>query len=115
MANFIPCNKTDDASHVVTLNFREIVKLHGIPRTIISDKDSKFMSYFWKTLWMLLGTKLLFSTSHHPQTDGQIEVKNRTMGLLLRGLVSKIDKDWDIKLCHAEVAYSRNPTYATKH
>ena len=58
---------------------------------------------------------MLFSTSHHPQTDGQTEVTNRTLGTLLRGLVSKTQKDWDVKLAHAEFAYNRSPTYATGH
>ena len=115
MVHFIAYNKTEDAIGVATLYVREIVRLHGVPKTIVSDRDSKFLSYFWKGLWKLIGTKLLFSTSHHPQTDGQTEVTNRTIGSLLRGLVSKTGKDWDIKLCHAEFAYNRTPTYATQH
>ena len=96
MAHFVPCHKVDDAMKVAELYFKEIVRLHGIPKTIVSDRDTKFMSFFWKSLWKLVGTKLLFSTSYHPQTDGQTEVTNRTLGALLRGLVSKTQKDWDI-------------------
>lgn len=71
MAHFVPCHKTDDAMHVADLYFKEIVRLHGLPKTIVSDRDVKFMSFFWKSLWKLVGTKLLFSTSYHPKLMGK--------------------------------------------
>uniref|UniRef100_A0A2N9GQ39 Reverse transcriptase n=1 Tax=Fagus sylvatica TaxID=28930 RepID=A0A2N9GQ39_FAGSY len=86
---------------------REIVRLHGVPRSIVSDRDVKFLSYFWKVLWGKLGTKLLFSTTCHPQTDGQTEVVNRTLTQLLRTVVHKNLKTWEDCLPFIEFAYNR--------
>ena len=104
----------DDASNVADLFFREIVRLHRMPKTIISDKDAK-LSYFWKTLWAKLGTKLLFSTTCHPQTDGQTEVVNRTLSTLLRAIIKKNIKTWEDCSSHVKFAYNYSVHFATKY
>ena len=95
MAHFIPCHKIDDATNIADLFFREIVRLHGVPSSIVSNRDVKFLSYFWKVLWRKLGTKLLFFTTCHTQTDGQTEVVNRTLTQLLRTFINKNLKTWE--------------------
>jgi len=104
MTHFIPCHKVDDAQNISKLFFREVVRLHGLPRSIVSDRDPKFISHFWKTLWEKLGTGLQFSTSCHPQTDGQIEVVNRSLGTMLRAIMKGSHKSWDEYLPHIEFA-----------
>jgi len=107
MAHFIPCHKVDDANNISRLFFREVVRLHGLPKTIVSYKDPKFVGHFWRTLWERLGTKLNFSTSCQPQTDGQTEVVNRSFSTMLRSVMKGNHKSWDEYLPHIEFAYNR--------
>lgn len=113
MAHFIASHKTDDAVSVANLFFKEVVRLHGMPRVIVSDRDTKFLSHFWRTLWAKLGTKLSFSTTCHPQTDGQTEVVNRSLSTLLRTMVKGNLKTWEEYLPFVEFAYNHAKHSAT--
>jgi len=84
MAHFIPYFKTSDASHVAAFFFDHVVKLHRLPKTMVSGRDVKLISYFWQTLYHKMETKLKFSMAFHPQTDRQTEVVNKTLENLLR-------------------------------
>nr|GFB78912.1 hypothetical protein [Tanacetum cinerariifolium] len=99
--------RTQRAKDFVMVVFAEFVKLHGVPKTLTSDRDVKFVTHFWRTLWTRLGSKLLFISSHHPQTDGQTEVSNRSLGNLLRSLIGDNAKQWDLIPPQAEFAYNR--------
>ena len=74
--HFLPVQSTFGTTQVTNVFMKEIVKLHGIPKMIISDRDENFTSAFWKTLFGGMGTKLKFSTAYHPQTDGKTERTN---------------------------------------
>ena len=102
MAHFLPCFKTSNTSKIAKLYFDEIDKLYGLPKTIVSNRDVCFMSYFWKTLWHLVGTKLKFSMAFHPQT----KVVNHSLGNLLQCLVGEANRNWDSILPIAQLAYN---------
>ena len=112
MVLFIACRKIDNAPYIADLFFSEVIHLHGIPHNIVSDRDVKFLTYFWKTLWSKLDAKLLFSTTSHPQTDGQTEMANRTVSTMLRALIICNLRTWEECLPHIEFAYNRS-THST--
>jgi hypothetical protein len=66
ITHFIHCKKTSNVEHVVEIFFKEIVRLHGLPRSIVFYRDDKFVSYFWKTLWKKMGTELKFISTFYP-------------------------------------------------
>ncbi|KAL1223492.1 hypothetical protein V5N11_003549 [Cardamine amara subsp. amara] len=114
MTHFIPCSRYTDAIHVVGLFFKEIVRIHGIPTTIVSDRYPKLFGHFWRTLWKKLGTKLLFSTASHSQTYGQTEVANRTLGALLRATIGGNLKNYVECILLIEFAFNQAVHSATK-
>jgi len=114
MAHFIPYHKVDDASNIAKIFLREIVRLHGLPKSIVSKRDPKFVSHCWRTLWERLGTKLNFSSSCHSQMDGQIEVVNQSLSTMLRALLKSNHRFWQDYLPHIEFAYNRVVHKTTK-
>lgn len=110
-AHFIPLKHPFTASLVAKTIFDNVVKLHGVPKSIVSDRDKVFTSHFWKELFALLGTQLLMSSAYHPQTDGQTERVNQCVEMYLRCAVSDDPKNWKSWLSQAEFWY--NSSYHT--
>ena len=89
-AHFLPIRATYSLEKLARLYLQEIVRLDGVPISIISDRDPRFTSRFWRALQQALGTKLHLSTAYHPQTDGQSERTIQTLEDMLRACVLKI-------------------------
>ncbi len=94
MVHLIPIRTTDMASDLAEKFLQKIVHLHGLPQSIVSDRDPKFTSKFWRELHRLMGTRLLMSTVFHPQTDGTSEQTIRSVTQVLWALVNpdQLDK-----------------------
>jgi hypothetical protein len=93
---------------LVPLYIKEVVRLHGVPKSIVSDRDSKFVLNFWTSLHSALGTNLDLSTAFHPQTDGQSERTIQTLEDLLRSCVLSWKDSWEDHLPLAEFAYNNS-------
>jgi transposase InsO family protein len=102
-----------NAPRLAEIFLSHVVRHHGLPRAIVSDRDPRFTSIFWQSLWGQLGTTLLMSTAFHPQTDGQTERQNRTLEENLRAYVNYQQDDWDTKLVAAELAYNTSEHAST--
>jgi hypothetical protein len=110
-AHFIPLRHPYSAPKVARVFVDNIVKLHGMPHSITSDRDAIFTSNFWKLLFKTLGTKLQYTTAYHPQTDGQSERVNQCLEMFLRCAVQDKPKQWRALLPLAELWY--NSTFHT--
>jgi len=105
-AHFIPTFTNAAAESTAQLFVAQYQRLHGLPRSIISDRDSKFTSKFWSSIMALQETSLNVSTAFKPSTDGQAEVTNKFIIEYLRHFINPRQNDWDKYLPFAEFAYN---------
>ncbi|GKF59632.1 reverse transcriptase domain-containing protein [Tanacetum coccineum] len=94
-AHFIPTRETYSMETLTRLYIKEIVSRHGVPISIISDRDSHFTSRFWKSLQSAFGTQLDMSIAYHPENDGQSERTIQTLEDMLRPCVIDFGKGWE--------------------
>ena len=114
MVHLIPCRKTTTAAEAAKMYWDNIVKLHGVPTVLYSDRGTQFTSQFWKTLWGLTGTQLRYSTAYHPQTQGVVERMNAVVGQMLRCIIHEQKSgNWDSLLPTVELAINSLPNSST--
>ncbi|KAE8238369.1 hypothetical protein A4X06_0g8816, partial [Tilletia controversa] len=113
MVHFYPCNMDGLDALATAKLFLKVIALHGVPDSIVSDRDPRFKSAFWQSLMKLLGVKLNISSAYHVQTDGQTERTNRTLEHILRPYFSYQQDDWDELLPMAEFAVNNAPSATT--
>jgi len=111
-AHFLAIKTTFNVEQLADLYIREIVRLHGIPLSIISEQDTKFASRFWQGFQTPMGTEVHFRTAFHPQTDGQSERTIQTFEDMLRACALKYTGDWDHNLPLVEFAYNNSYNFS---
>ncbi|GKD29373.1 putative reverse transcriptase domain-containing protein [Tanacetum coccineum] len=107
-AHFLPMRENNSMENITRQYLKEVVTRHGVPILIISDRDGRFTSQFWKSLQKALGTQLDMSTTYHPQTDGQSERTIQTLEGMLRACVIDFGKSWDRHLPLVEFLYNNS-------
>ena len=107
-AQFLPVKITNPVKKLAKLYLKEIVRLHGVSVSIVSYRDARFTSMFWKELQAEFGTQLKFRTAAHPQTDGQSEWTIQTLEDILRACVLDFPRSWAEKVPLMEFAYNNS-------
>ena len=114
-SHFIPTHTTVTALGSARLYLQNVWKLHGLPRSTLSDRGSQFVAEFMRKLYRLLGITISASTAYHPQSDGQTERVNQELEQYIRIFVSERQNDWDTLLPLGEFAYNNHVHSSTQH
>jgi transposase InsO family protein len=104
--HFVPVKTTHTMDNIAEVYMRDIARFHGIPRTIVLDRDTKFTSSFWRVFFKGFGTDLNFIISYHPQSDGKIERVNQVIEDMLRMYVMDKPSKWEYYLHLVDFAYN---------
>ena len=113
MVHYAPCRKTVTAQGMAAIFVREVVRYHGWPRVVISDRDPRFDADFWRAVLAGSGSQLRMSTPYHPETDGQTERANRTLLQMLRKFAVPAGDTWEEQLPWLEFAYNDSEQSST--
>jgi transposase InsO family protein len=113
-SHFIPVHTCYDAQKYAEIYVAHVLRLHGVPKTIISDRGSQFVARFWEQMHASLGSHLIYSSAYHPQTDGQTERVNQILEDMLRACVLEHQGSWDQNLPWAEVSYNSSDQESLK-
>ena len=108
VAHFIPVKSERTAPKLAQIFIKEVVRLHGIPKTIVSDRDTIFTSKFWRSFQEAMGSELCLSTAYHPQSDGQTEVVNKVLEDMLRACILDFGGNWEDYLHLVEFTYNNS-------
>jgi hypothetical protein len=107
-AHFVPMKDTWNKNQLALAYRQHVLRLHGVPKDIVSDRDARFISHFWQTLQESLGTTLNMSTAFHPATDGQTERTIQTLEDMLRACVLEFGGHWEQRLDLIEFSYNNS-------
>ena len=115
MCHFLPCSESISAKQVAKLYWQHVGKIHGIPSVLISDRDPRFTSKFWKELWRLLGTNLHMGSGFHPESSGQVERFNQLLEQVLHCTIHQLGDahNWLDVLPTVEFAINNTPNRTT--
>jgi hypothetical protein len=113
LRHYAACKTAIGAPALARLFLSTVVRQHGMPERVISDRDPRFTAHFWRAFWTSLGSTLDMGAAYHPESDGQTENANKTLEIMLRSVVDFTQVDWDEHLAAAELAFNNSKNETT--